>query len=340
MTTRNIFFLKEIIFVLLLTTSLITIIYSSFLFPIVISIIISYLLGKVIDFLEKFKIPRKILFLIIYFSFLTTFLLLLLILFPLVFKQLIGLFNDLPFIIQKIKITTTKLIEKHPYLFSIEQTNLIFSNIISYLQTIGKTIISASIISIAIIIKWIIYILIIPIIVFFLLKDYIIILKYLEKIIPKYSKYIKEIWIKTDEQISNYTIGKIIESIIIMIANYILFKNYDLIYSDLLSFIIGISVAIPYIGTIIVSIPLLLISFVQLGTSNDLLYLLSIYTIIQFIDGNILVPILFSEVVNLHPISIMLSIIIFGTTLGLYGVFFAIPLAIFIKAIINLYILN
>ena len=94
----------------------------------------------------------------------------------------------------------------------------------------------------------------------------------------------------------------------------------------------------PYIGTIIVSIPIILISAIQLGLTHDLLYFNLIYITIQFLDGNILVPVLFSEVVNLHPLSIIIAIIIFGSTMNMYGLVFAIPFAIVIKAIINLYL--
>lgn len=81
----------------------------------------------------------------------------------------------------------------------------------------------------------------------------------------------------------------------------------------------------------------MLISSVQLGISNEFLFYY-FYSIIQFLDGNLLVPILFSEAVNLHPITIIISIIIFGSIFNLYGVVFAIPLAIVFKAIITLYL--
>jgi len=60
-----------------------------------------------------------------------------------------------------------------------------------------------------------------------------------------------------------------------------------------------------------------------------------IYGVIQFVDGNILVPLLFSEAVNLHPVAIITAILLFGGMWGLWGVFFAIPLATLIKAVIN-----
>jgi len=60
-----------------------------------------------------------------------------------------------------------------------------------------------------------------------------------------------------------------------------------------------------------------------------------VYTVIQTLDGNVLVPWLFSETVNLHPIAIILAILVFGGIWGFWGVFFAIPLATLIKAIFN-----
>lgn len=60
-----------------------------------------------------------------------------------------------------------------------------------------------------------------------------------------------------------------------------------------------------------------------------------VYSVIQALDGNVLVPLLFSEAVNLHPIAIILSVLVFGGLWGFWGVFFAIPLATLVKALYN-----
>lgn len=325
---------KEIFSLILFFLTIFIIIKSSFFLPIIISIIITYFLYNIQTLLTKIKISTYISFILTYSLFLTSFILILTIILPIIFKQLANLFDDLPIILQKIKI----LSYKYPSIFSIEQTNILFSNITTYVQSIGKTLISASLISIAIIIKWTISIFIIPILVLFLLKDHKRILDWFDKIMPEKMRFWKNIWIEINKQIENYIRGKIIEIIIITITNYILFKIYKISYADLLSLMVGISVIIPYIGAIMVSIPVILISAVQLGVSQEFLYLTLIYTIIQLLDGNILVPLLFSEAVNLHPISIIIAVIVFGATLNIYGVFFAIPFAIVIKAIINIHL--
>jgi len=62
---------------------------------------------------------------------------------------------------------------------------------------------------------------------------------------------------------------------------------------------------------------------------------MAIYAFIQFLDGNLLVPLLFSEVVNLHPVAIIVAVVFFGSLWGVWGVFFAIPLATLVQAMLK-----
>ena len=56
---------------------------------------------------------------------------------------------------------------------------------------------------------------------------------------------------------------------------------------------------------------------------------------IQAFDGIVLVPLLFSEAVSLHPVAIIVAILFFGGIWGFWGVFFAIPLATVVKAVLS-----
>jgi putative permease len=98
---------------------------------------------------------------------------------------------------------------------------------------------------------------------------------------------------------------------------------------------VGLSVIIPYIGATLVTIPVVLVAFIQWGIGNEFYTVVIVYFVIQALDGNVLVPLLFSEAVNLHPVAIILAVLFFGGIWGLWGVFFAIPLATLIKAIMN-----
>jgi putative permease len=104
-----------------------------------------------------------------------------------------------------------------------------------------------------------------------------------------------------------------------------------------LGFLCGISVIIPYVGAIAVTIPIVFVGYFQWGTSSEFWYIVFAHIIIQVLDGNVVVPVLFSDAVNLHPLAILISILFFGTIWGIWGVFFAIPLAVLVNTLLNIW---
>ena len=145
----------------------------------------------------------------------------------------------------------------------------------------------------------------------------------------------RTIWNEMDMQFTNYVRGKAIEILIIGLVSYAVFLWLGVNYAALLALLVGLSVLVPYIGATVVTIPVLLVGYMQWGFSNDFFWLFGAYGVIQFLDGTLLVPLLFSEVVNLHPVFIIVSVLLFGGIWGFWGVFFAIPLATLVKAVFN-----
>ncbi len=127
--------------------------------------------------------------------------------------------------------------------------------------------------------------------------------------------------------------GKIWELLIVWAITYITFTFLGMDFALLLSLFVGLSVIVPYIGVAVMYLPVALIGFYQWGVSAELAYVLVAYTIIQLFDGNLLAPLLLSEVVDLHPVAIISAVLIFGSIWGLWGMFFAIPLATLVHAV-------
>lgn len=180
-----------------------------------------------------------------------------------------------------------------------------------------------------------VYLVIVPVLVFFMLKDRGILWKQVLGLLPNRRRLMNEIGEEMNLQIANYIRGKVIEILIIGGASFIAFSFLGLRYSELLGLLVGLSVLIPYIGAIAVTVPVAIIGLFQWGFGNEFYYLLAAYMFIQILDGNVLVPILFSEAVNLSPVAIIVSVLVFGGIWGFWGVFFAIPLATLLKAIMN-----
>ena len=85
----------------------------------------------------------------------------------------------------------------------------------------------------------------------------------------------------------------------------------------------------------VLTLPVGLIAYFQWGWGIELFYTLLAYLVIQLLDGNVLFPLLFSRVVDLHPVAIIAALLFFGSIWGFWGIFFSIPLATVVKAVIN-----
>lgn len=92
---------------------------------------------------------------------------------------------------------------------------------------------------------------------------------------------------------------------------------------------------IPYVGVTMVTLPVAMVSYLQWGVSQECLLAILAYGVIQFIDGNVLAPVLLGDAVKLHPVAIIVAILFFGNIWGFWGAFFAIPLAMVVNAVIN-----
>ena len=150
---------------------------------------------------------------------------------------------------------------------------------------------------------------------------------------PKRRRLLDEVYSEMKHQLGRYVQGKFLEVIIVWISAYVGFLIFDLKYAILLSFCVGLSSIIPYIGMVLVTIPVIFVGLLQWGLGSHFMYMFLVYLIIQALDGSVLVPILFAGAVNLHPVAIIAAILFFGGIWGFWGLFFAIPLATLVRAI-------
>ncbi len=161
-----------------------------------------------------------------------------------------------------------------------------------------------------------VYLVLVPLMVFFLLKDKEQMLNAVRRVLPRNRGLAGQVWKEMNQQITNYIRGKVLEMIVVGIATWLGFLLFGLNYSLLLAVLVGFSVLIPYIGAFVVTIPVIGVALFQFGAGTEFWSCFAVYLIIQALDGNLLVPVLFSEAVNLHPLVIILSVVIFG---GLWG---------------------
>lgn len=303
--------------------------------PVLASIIIAYLLMWPINFLARHRVPYRIAALGIYLAFIGIVLFGFLKITPILSHQFTNLINELPNMFNRGQALLMNLPERFPDYITADQIQTYLDQAKEVFAKSGQYIVSISLASIPGLMALIVYLVLVPLMVYFFLMDKKPITHWITQFMPKNRRLAKQVWDEVYEMIGNYVRGKVIETIIVWIVCYITFKVMGLPYAMLLAASVGLSVIIPYIGAVLVTVPIVIIALLQWGWSTQFAYLMIAYAVIIAVDANVLVPLLFAEAVKLHPVAIILAVLIFGGIWGFWGVFFAIPLASLVKAVIT-----
>ena len=321
-------------FVLMLGFGLVVLM-GEILAPVLASIVIAYLLDWIIVHLQPLKVPRLAAVILVFVGFLGLLLMSFLLLLPLLWKEVIALFSNLPNMLIRGQQLILELVTRFPQFVTQEQVNTFSSQLLTDAHNSAKTVLSVSWSSITAIITAVVYLVLVPLLVFFFLKDRDKLVQWVVGFLPHKRGVLSQVSAEVNSQIGNYIRGKVVEILVVALATYCVFWYFDLQYAVLLAALVGISVLIPYVGAIVITIPVLLVSYFQWGWGSQFGYFTLVYLIVQGLDANILVPLLFAEAVNLHPVAIVVATLFFGGVWGFWGVFFAIPLATLVKAVLN-----
>ncbi|CAL1329151.1 AI-2E family transporter [Candidatus Providencia siddallii] len=324
-----------VLFISLIIFFIIIFFFNEILTPLLISIMLAFLLELPIQLFERLGFSRIFSISVILILFIGISAIAILIIVPTVWQQWVKFIKDLPNMINYSSEFIQNLLKKYPILVNIGIIDIIINNFCNRLSLIANSVFTASVSSLISIFYLCVYLVLVPLMTFFLLKDKEYIKNRCLKLLSKNRFLLKKVLIKMNQYIINYLRGRFIEIVFVGLLTYICFAYFKLSYAVLLSVFVSISVLFPYIGTIISIIPVVIVALFQYGITNEFWLLMIIYLIIQIIDSNIIIPLLFSNAVDLHPLIIILSIIIFGSLFGFCGVFFAIPLAALIKVVIN-----
>jgi len=302
--------------------------------PVIAAVVIAYVLEGVVKKLRYLRVPHLLAVIIVVMGFIVILLVLMLGLSPLISQQLTQFFIEVPNMVIKGQGLLNDLPNDYPFITD-KQIQEMVSHINTEIASISQQVVSQSLSSVVNIFTIMVYMVVVPLLVFFFLKDKENIIQWLSQFLPSKGGLVAKVWKDVDIKIGSYIRGKLLEVLVVGVATYIPLKLFDLQYSALLSLFVGLSVIIPYVGAVAVTIPVALIAFFKLGIGSEFLTVMIAYFIVQFLDGNILVPLLYSEVVNMHPAAIIMAVLVFGGLWGIWGVFFAIPLATLIQAVIN-----
>ena len=308
---------------------------GEYLGPAFAALIIAFLLQGVVNAFVRVGASQRMSVVVAFLLFLIGLVTILVGLVPIVGRQMTLLLREAPDILERLQVFLASLPERYEDYVTAEQFEMIGLRVSEEVANLAEQVLSFSFSSFPSLFAIALYLLLVPVLVFFMLHDRETLVTFVTNLLPKKRPVMTSIWSEMNVQFANYVRGKAIEIIIVGLLSYAAFLFMWLNYAALLALLVGLSVLIPYIGATVVTFPVLVVAYMQWGSSSEFFWLFMVYGAIQVFDGNVLVPLLFSEVVNLHPIAIIVAVLLFGGVWGFWGVFFAIPLATFVKAVFN-----
>lgn len=170
----------------------------------------------------------------------------------------------------------------------------------------------------------------VPMLLFYYLKDYEIISDRLRSIVPaKHEKKVAELGARLNQTVGAYLRGQLLLMVAIGSGAIIFYKLAGMNYWLLFGLIVGLTNIIPYFGSILAAIPPLVYAFIS--KSINPFFVLGMNVVLQFTEGNFFQPLIMSKKLSMHPIIIMISILFFGSLFGALGVVFASPIAASIR---------
>ncbi|MCP1317382.1 AI-2E family transporter [Vreelandella lionensis] len=302
--------------------------------PFFTALVLAFLLQGVVSALTRRRVPHLLAVIMVFLAFVSVLLTLAFILMPLIWNQMVGLVQETPRMFASGQGWLDQLQERFPNIVTPDQMQSWIGVAGREISQLGQRALTLSLTSLGNIMSLIIYLVLVPILVFFMLKDREALVGFTLSLLPQKRTLLTRIWHEMDRQIANYIRGKSIEIVIVGTVAYITFAFFGLPYTALLAVLVGFSVLVPYIGAAVATIPVAAVAGFHFGISEQFVYVLVAYGVLQALDGNVLAPVLFSETNNIHPVSIIVAVLFFGGIWGFWGVFFAIPLATLLKALV------
>ena len=310
--------------------------------PIVLALIFFYLLRPVLRMLENFKIPRIWGIIIIFLGLVGLITLLIVLVFPFLKSQFQTLIEEFPTYFMQLltdvdAFLRTSFIGDYYSESNFTVDTLLATlpgNIADTLQNTVTSIITGVTGLISTITGVILSVVIVPFILFYLLKDGEKLPAYFLKLLPpRFRDDTREVFTEADKQLGAYIQGQLIVAFCIGVMVYIGFLIIGMDYALLLGVLAMVTSIVPYIGPAIAITPAAIIALV---TSPFMLVKLAVvWTVVQLVEGNLISPQVMGKTLFIHPVTIIFVLLTAGSLFGIVGVILGIPMYALLRVLIS-----
>lgn len=310
--------------------------------PVTLAMILYYLLRPVLRLLERFRLKRIWGILIIFLGVVGLLTLVTFLILPFLREQLQMLIEEFPEYFMQL-MTDADAFLRNSYVgdyytgsnFEIDQLmETLPDNLAGILQDTVTSIITGITGFLSTITSFVLSIVVVPFILFYLLKDGEKLPEYILKLLPpRLRDDTREVFGEADKQLSAYIQGQLIVAFLIGVMVYIGFLIIGMKYALLLGVLAMFTSVVPYIGPAIAITPAVIIALV---TSPFMLVKLAIvWTVVQLVEGNLISPQVMGKTLYIHPVTIIFVLLTAGSLFGVAGVILGIPAYAILRVLVS-----
>jgi putative permease len=302
------------------------------------ALVIAYLLEGIIRALCRLHLPRWLAVWLVFGVFLLVLNLVFFVLLPHLVVELARISEEMPRITSTFKQLSRQMTESAAGFLNPEQLESVLVYLVDNSQEWLAKSVTFLLRGVPGLISLALYLLLVPFLVFFFMKDKDPLLAAFSRYLPGERGLLERVLHEVNAGVGGYVHGKFWEMLLLAVVSYICFALIDFRYAFIVGLLTGLSVLIPFLGLAVVTIPVIVLGIFQWGVSWEAANPLIVYGILQLIDGNIVAPLILGETVRIHPTTIMLAVLLFGSLWGVVGVFFAVPLVVLVKSVLEVFI--
>ncbi|WP_269412118.1 AI-2E family transporter [Lentibacillus daqui] len=300
--------------------------------PFIIAGLIAYLLYPIVKKINSYHIPKGLAILLIYLVFFGSSGYAIYRIYPAMIHQLSDLQAQLPQLIQMYQDLVYQLYEYTSFLPEVVHDKM--DHLIAGMETRVENLVGKAVNGFTKVFDMIVFLTVIPVLVFYFLKDFTRIKDYIKKWIPvKYHRDGSDLCAKIDKSLGDYIRGQLIVCFFVFLATYIAFQLLHIKYALLLAIIMGLTNIIPYFGPIIGAVPAVAITLTV--SAKLIIFVLIAVFVIQLIESNLLSPYIVGKSIAIHPIAIIFALLLGGELGGVIGMIVAVPVLTILKVVVS-----
>lgn len=313
---------------------------KAILLPFVFGFAVAYLLDPLADKLEAMRFPRWLATVVVLATFFLGIIGILIALAPLLGEQISGLLENIPRYIGAIRPLLDEWLSKAGQSFGLEiQTDtksLVAAAADRSFAQLGQ--LFANFVSGGVaFLNLLMLLLISPVVAFFLLRDWDLIVAKIDSWIPRDNvEIVRLITRRIDRALAGFVRGQTVVALIMMVLYGVGWSMVGLRYALILGLLAGVLAYVPFVGALFAVFLAMLLAFGQFGADWVALgQVFGVFVVVQIIEGGFLTPRMIGSRVGLHPVWVLFAIFAGGQIMGFVGILIALPAAAAIGVLVR-----